>query len=170
MKDKLIIGKIVNTIGLKGLLKVMPITADINRFKSLKTFFIDNEKFNASKVSINGNLVNLMIEGINNIEQAEKLKNKDIVVLREDALKLKENEFFIADLIGIIVFDNKGSQYGKIIDVENYGANDIIVIEHNGREESVPFIENIFSKIDIENNVCILGDRYFEVVVWNLIF
>ncbi|OJT91819.1 16S rRNA processing protein RimM, partial [Clostridioides difficile] len=99
MKEKLThfkVGQIVNTQGLKGEVRVYPLTDDIERFDELKDFYLGkdlNNKLAVEKVRYKGSMVIMKIKGIDSIEKAEKLKNKFMYVSREDSRELEEGEF-----------------------------------------------------------------------------
>ena len=118
MKEKLThfrIGQIVNTQGLKGEVRVYPYVDDINRFDDLESFYLDknfNKEYEVERVRYKGNMVIMKIKGIDTVELAEKIKTKNIYISREDSVDLDEDEFFIADLIGIEVFTVGGEKVG----------------------------------------------------------
>ena len=98
------------------------------------------------------NMVIAKLEGVDTPEQAEKLRNKLLYMHRDD-LELDEDTYFIQDLIGIEVKDaDTGFVYGKIADVMQTGANDVYVIEGNGREYLVPAIADVVISTDIDGN------------------
>ena len=97
------IGKIVNTQGLKGEVRVYPFTDDIERFDELETFYLGKDletKWEVERVRYKGNMVIMKIKGIDRVEEAEKLRDKFMYVSREDSRELEEEEYFIADMIG----------------------------------------------------------------------
>ena len=101
------IGQIVNTQGLKGEVRVYPYTDDINRFDDLEYFYLDkglNNKYEVERVRYKGNMVIMKIKGIDSIELAQKLKTKNMYIGRDQGKELEEDEFFVADLIGLDVF------------------------------------------------------------------
>ena len=106
----------------------------------------------------------LKIENINSPEQVDALREKLIFVDRENAVKLEEDRYFIADLVGCEIFDGE-KLFGKIVDVENYGASDILVIKNGNQNYSVPFLKEIFEKIDVKNQKIDVKKRFFEVIV-----
>ena len=114
MKEKLThfrIGQIVNTQGLKGEVRVYPYVDDINRFDELENFYLDknfNQEFEVERVRYKGNMVIMKIKGVDSVEMAERLKTKNLYVSRENSVDLDEDEFFIADLIGLDVFTVAG--------------------------------------------------------------
>ena len=119
MKEKLThfrIGQIVNTQGLKGEVRVYPYVDDINRFDELENFYLDknfNQEFEVERVRYKGNMVIMKIKGVDSVEIAERLKTKNLYVSRENSVDLDEDEFFIADLIGLDVFTVAGEKVGK---------------------------------------------------------
>lgn len=167
MEKFLCIGKIVKPVGIKGEFKVIPYTDNISRFKELKYFFFENDeqKQTVEKVTLHGNFVTLKINGVNTPQQVDLLREKLIFVDRENSVKLSQDHFFIADLVGCELIDENGKNQGKIIDVENYGASDIIVFENNGKEFSVPFLKDVFGNIDVKNMKVYVTNHFFEVLV-----
>lgn len=156
MKQFLEVGKIVNTHGIRGELKIQPWCDGVDFIKQLDTLYLDENGANALKiVSVreHKNCAVVRFSGIDNIDTAEKYKNRVLYCNRDDA-EIDENSNYIQDIIGCIVIDaENGTQYGKVLDVLNYGASDILEIENNGKKSYVPLIEDIVKKIDCENSV-----------------
>lgn len=153
------VGKIVNTQGLKGEVRVYPFTDDINRFDDLDTFYIDkdfNTKWNVERVRYKGNLVIMKIKDIDSIERAELLRDKFIYVSREDGRELDEEEYFIADMIGIEVFTVDGEKVGELKDVLQYAANDVYVVKGEEKEYLIPAIMKFVPTIDMNERKMII--------------
>lgn len=155
------IGKIVNTQGLKGEIKVYTLADDIKRFDDLKEFYLDKkEKLEVEKVRYKGNMVIMKIKGIDIIEDAEKLRNKFMYVSRENSRKLDEDEFFISDMIGIDAYTVDGDFVGKLKDVLQYSANDVYVIENEVNEEKkeylIPALYRFVPTIDMNEKKMII--------------
>ena len=155
MQEYLEVGQIVNTHGLKGHLKVVPFTDDINRFKSLKTVFIDfkNElmEYKIQEVKFIKNLVKLKLEGLDNINDAEKFKGCYLKINRKDAKKLDENTYFIADLIGLDVYDLENHKIGILSDIFPTGSNDVYVVkQEDGKQVLLPAISKVIKEINIK--------------------
>lgn len=150
MKDFLAVGQIINTHGLKGEVKVYPLTDDIRRFRKLKEVHIDGNAVKVLWCKLQADKVILKLEGIESIEQALKYKNKYVEVKREDAVELSEGEFFIADLIGCKVVDENSVEVGEVFDVIQTPSNDVYWVK-GSTEVLVPALKNIVSNIDIEN-------------------
>lgn len=153
-KEYLEAGKIVNTHGIRGEVKIMPYTDVPELLCEFDRLFIGKERneiiIERSRVA--KNMVIAKLEGVDTPEQAEKLRNKLLYMHRDD-LELDEDTYFIQDLIGIEVKDaDTGFVYGKIADVMQTGANDVYVIEGNGREYLVPAIADVVISTDIDGN------------------
>ena len=156
MEDLLQVGIITKTHGLRGEVKVFPTTDDVRRFKKLKEVILDTGKEKLT-LEIEGvrffkNLVILKFKGIDNINDIERNTGKSLYVTRENAVKLKKDEYFIADLIGIDVFDEEDKRLGVLKDVIETGANDVYSIElENSQELLLPAIKQCILDVDIEN-------------------
>lgn len=161
MEKYLEIGQIVNTNGLKGILKVKPLTDDITRFEDLEAVYIEKAKelikYNIQEVKYNKNMVLLKLEGIDDISEAEKYKNCYIKINREDALKLEENSYFVVDIIGLEVYTEEEELLGKVIEVFSTGSNDVYTIKNSeGKEILLPAISEVIKKVDIPNKKIIV--------------
>ena len=121
MQEYLEIGQIVNTYGIKGFVKVVPFTDDVKRFEDLESVYIDYQGklllVNIEEVSYSKANVLLKFKEFPDINMVEKFKNCYLKIERKDAVKLPENTYFIADLIGIEVYTEEGKLLGKIDDI-----------------------------------------------------
>lgn len=156
MEDLLQVGIITKTHGLRGEVKVFPTTDDVHRFKKLNEVILDTGREKVT-LEIEGvrflkNLVILKFKGIDNINDIERNTGKSLYVTRENAVKLGKDEYFIADLIGIDVFDEEGRRLGVLKDVIETGANDVYSIElENSQELLLPAIKQCILDVDIDN-------------------
>jgi 16S rRNA processing protein RimM len=156
-KNYLECGKIINTHGIKGAVKVESwcdspyVLADLER-----VFTEDNGRFKEYEIldaSVFKQFVILTLDGVMTIEEAEKMKNQ-IIYLSRDDIELEEGEVFIADLIGLPVIDvDTKEQYGVISDVMNTGASDIYVIKTPNGEAMMPAVKEFVSEIDLERGI-----------------
>lgn len=154
MQDYLIVGKIVNTKGLMGEVKVYPITQYPRRFDDLTFVYVETKngksKFDIERVSYTTKFVLLKLKGIDCLEDAEKLKGCLLYVDRSNAIKLSEDEYFIGDIIGLDVYDIHNQYLGKINDVYSPGSNDVYeVIDKNENKILIPAISQVIKKIDL---------------------
>ena len=155
------IGKIVNSYGIKGFMKVVPYTDDITRFSELKSIYIEknNSKisFRVEEVKYHKNLVLLKLEGINSIEDIQQYKNCYIKIDRKDAIKLPEDTYFIADLLGLEVYTDENILLGNIDDIFPTGSNDVYVVKDEfGKQVLLPAISEVIKDVDIENKKIIV--------------
>lgn len=150
MKDILRVGKIVNTHGLKGEVKVIPLTDDPKRYNELDFVLIDGVERKIQGCKYQKDRVIVKIEGINTIEEAEKYKNKYMEIPREYAVPLEEDTYYIADIIGCTVFDTNGKELGEVYDVIQTKNNDVYWIR-KPKELLIPVLLEIVTDIDIEN-------------------
>lgn len=155
MEDKLRVGVIASTHGIKGEVKVFPTTNDLNRFKSLKNVWMDTGK-EELELEIEGvkffkKFAILKFKGIDNINDIEKYKGRDLYVSRENAQRLRRNEYYIVDLIGVSVWEEDGRYLGVLKDVIETGANDVYAVDmEDGRELLIPAIKQCILEVDIE--------------------
>ncbi len=156
MEELLQVGVISSTHGVRGEVKVFPTTDDVKRFKRLKNVILDTGKEHLS-LEIEGvkffkQFAILKFKGIDNINDIEKYKGKSLLVDRANAVRLRKNEYFIVDLIGIEVFTEDGEFFGTMKDVLETGANDVYIIDSEKHGEVlVPAIKQCILDVDIEN-------------------
>lgn len=155
MENLLQVGVITTTHGIRGEVKVFPTTDDPKRFLDLKNVILDDGKttldLEIQNVKFFKNLVILKFKGIDNINDIEKYKKAGLYVTREDAVELEEDEYFIADLIGMDVISDEGEQLGTISDVLQTGANDVYVISSKGQKDLLlPAIHECVLNVNVE--------------------
>lgn len=150
------IGTITSTHGIRGEVKVFPMTDDNKRFKKLKECFIEyrNEWIPVvcKSAKFFKNMVILGFEGIDNINDVEKYRQCKLYVDRQHAVALEKDEYFIADLIGLSVYTQEGSCLGVLTEVIPTGANDVyVVVDSDKKERLIPAIKDCILAIDLEN-------------------
>lgn len=162
MNDLLQVGGIANTHGLKGEVKVFPMTDDPARFKTLKQVkledggnYIDLE---IERVKFFKQFVILKFKGIDHINDIEKYKGCGLFVTREHAVELEEDEYFIADLIGLSVVDERLQKIATVQNVMQTGANDVYALrmEETGEELLIPAIKECVLEINLK-------ERYMKI-------
>lgn len=153
MKDLIEIGKITSPHGIKGEVKVYPLTDDPQRFLSLKNILINGEEYTIETVRIHKDMIILKIKNIEDRNNAEKLKDSYIKIMRENAVQLDEGQFFIIDLIGLSVYENN-NHLGILKDIIQSGSTDIYIINiaKDNKDIMVPAIKEYILNIDIEKN------------------
>jgi 16S rRNA processing protein RimM len=161
MEDLLQVGVITTTHGVRGEVKVFPTTDDPARFKKLKNVVLDTGKelvdLEVAGVKFFKNMVIVKFKGIDNINDVEKYRKKSLYVTRENAVKLKKNEYFIADLIGLQAESDEGEDLGELSDVLQTGANDVYVLSKEGTDDILlPAIRECVKEVDLENGKIIV--------------
>ena len=155
MEQLLQVGVISSTHGIRGEVKVFPTTDDVKRFKKLKKVILDTGRehlpLEVESVKFFKQFAIVKFKGIDNINDIEKYKGKSLLVDRENAVKLRKDEYFIADMIGLSVFTDDGESFGTLKDVMETGANDVYIIDSPKHGEVlVPAIKQCILDVDIE--------------------
>ena len=158
LADYFEIGKIVNTQGIKGDLRVVPMTDDPTRFELLDFVYVFTkngiEEINIEKVWYHKKFVILKLEGIDDMTAAEKYKNSMVKIPADKALPLAEDEFYIRDIYGIAVHTEQGEDLGILEDIIQTGANDVYVVSDGKKKELlIPAIKQCIINVDVENKV-----------------
>ena len=161
MTKYLEIGQIVNTFGIKGMVKVMPFTENIERFSKMKTVYVknkkENKKYEIEEVKYHKNIVLIKFKGIENPEQADLLRQSYLLVDRADEEPLEEGTYYIVDMIGLEVYTDEGELLGILEDIFNTGSNDIYVVKNElGKQILLPSIPDVIKKIDMPNKKVIV--------------
>lgn len=158
MEDLLQVGVITSPHGVRGEVKVFPTTDDPARFKKLKQVILDDGKnqreMEITSVKFFKNLVILKFKGLEDRNEVERLRQAKLMVTREHAVKLKKDEYFIADLMDMAVVTDEGEALGHISDVLQTGANDVYVISREGTPDLlVPAIRDCIKQVDTEQGL-----------------
>lgn len=160
MEDFFRVGVIANTHGIRGEVKIFPTTDDVKRFDYLKEAFIDagkeKIKVEVSHVRYFKNLVIVKFKDIDNINDIEKYKGKDLLVTRENALPLEEGEYYLADIIGADVYTEDGTLFGSLEDVIETGANLVYSVKHDGKEVLLPVIDDCVKEVNVDEKKVIV--------------
>ena len=155
MQEFLEIGQIVNTFGIKGMVKVKPFTDDITRFDKLDKVYVQSNKtkkqYEIEEVKYHKDMVLIKFKGIDRVEDAELLRNSYLKVNRQDEPELEEGTYYIVDLIGLDVYSDEGKLLGKLDDVFNSGSCDIYVVKDElGKQLLLPAISDVIKEINLE--------------------
>ena len=161
MEDLLQVGVITTTHGIRGEVKVFPTTDDAHRFDYLQSVLLDTGKelceLDIERVKYFNQYVILKFKDVDNINDIEPYKGKSLYVTREFAVPLKENEYYIADLIDMEVYLENGEYFGTLMDVMETGANDVYVVHiESGKEVLIPAIKDCIKKVDVENGKMVI--------------
>ncbi len=149
------VGKIVNTHGVRGEVKMMPLTDDPSRFDDLEWVFVDYKgtmtRYDIQSVKYFKGMVIIKFAGIDDPETAAALKGCYALVDRENAVRLPEGTYFICDIIGCSVYDENGRLLGQVRDVLQTGSNDVYVVRNDsGREVLIPALRSVVRNVQPE--------------------
>lgn len=156
--DKLQVGVITQTHGIRGEVKVFPTTDDANRFKKLKEVILDTGRerltLEIESIKFFKQFVILKFKGYDSINDVERYRQGKLLVTRDNAVRLKKDEYFVADMIGMRVVTDEGEELGVLKDVLATGANDVYVV---GREDDtealLPAIKECIKNVDMDGHV-----------------
>jgi len=173
MNDYLIIGKLGGAHGVRGEIRVFPITDDVRRFHTISECMLlapSEKPVREIKVSgkrFTGDTVLLTFEGVSDRDEAQKLTGLFLAVKRADAVPLEPGRYFITDLIGCRVVDGERGDLGVLADVlQTAGANDVLVVKRGGKQDLlIPFLHAIVKEVDVFSGKIsvILPDGLYEI-------
>ena len=158
MEQLLQVGVISSTHGVRGEVKVFPTTDDVKRFKKLKQVILDTGKehmpLEVEGVKFFKQFAILKFKGIDNINDIEKYKGKDLLITRDQAVPLEPGQFFLCDVIDSRVVEENGNPVGILKEVLTTAANDVFVVTmDDGKEVLLPVIDECVKDIDLENKL-----------------
>ena len=148
-------GKIVNTHGLRGEVKLVPWTDSPQTFEEIDYVFIKKKtgdvRLDIERLKYQKSNLIVKFNQISSIEEAEKLKNQTVYIDRDALGELPEGVYYIADIIGLAAVDEFGNAVGTVVDIFNTGANDIYDIKREGKKNLLlPVIDDVIT-VDLEN-------------------
>ena len=154
------IGTFGKPVGLKGEIKIIMHNLEFNTFKSLNTYLLDEESmfWDFQYLKINKNKLTGKLKKCNSINCAEKLNGKKIFIDINHLPKNKKNQFYIFDLINCEVKTSKNILLGNIIDIDNFGAGDLIKIKKdNNKSFYIPMNEDNVVKVNLKKKLVIVN-------------
>ncbi|HHU53545.1 MAG TPA: 16S rRNA processing protein RimM [Clostridiaceae bacterium] len=156
LTERFVIGRIGKPRGLKGELRVFPLTDEIERFQNLKSCYLEDQQENIlaelqiAKCRIVHDQVSIIFKNYDTRDLAEKLKNQFISVARSEAIVLSEDEYFVADLIGCEVYDQNKGYLGIVSQIQKNSANDVVIVCKSGEKDLLyPNLRNIVQQVDL---------------------
>ena len=161
----ILVATVGKPIGLKGWAKVNSFTRPPENLFNYKNFFIDEDGtkkvFKIKKFSKSGKNYIFKIDSFNSLVEIERFKNKEIFINSKDLPKLKENEFYWKDLIGMEVISTKGDRFGKVIEMIEAGSRDVMRIKDKNNKKTIliPFEFGVFVEEVKNNQILVNWDR-----------
>ncbi|MCI8403187.1 MAG: ribosome maturation factor RimM [Lachnospiraceae bacterium] len=159
MEQYLRVGVIASTHGVHGEVKVYPTTDSLERFRDLKEVVAVTARNEKKLLLVEGvkffkQFAILKFREVATMDEAQKYKGCDLMVSRENAQPLAENEYYIGDLLGLTVETEEGESLGILADVLQTGANDVYVVKRpDGRELLLPVINSCILDVDLEKGL-----------------
>ncbi len=160
--DLIAYGKVIKPHGLSGEVKVLPFSGEFSSFKNFSTLYISQEiknppKFEISRSRNQTNHIIVKLQGIDSIEDAQRLKGLTVFINKEELPEKEEDEYYWFELIGMDVFDMDGKQIGKVKDIIDNTAQPLLVIKNNSDEYLVPLVEKFVEDIDLTNSKIVIN-------------
>ena len=149
--EKIKIGKIVNTVGLKGEVKVYNYSDSIEIYETIESIYVEDRLTVIENVRAQKNMVILKLEGADDRNAAEALRGKELYITEDDLPELPEGQYYVRDLIGMSVTEEDGNMLGHVTDVLQNTAQDIFEVEsENGKKLLIPKVDKFVLDIDAE--------------------
>ena len=149
--EKIKIGKIVNTVGLKGEVKVYNYSDSIEIYETIESIYVEDRLTVIENVRAQKNMVILKLEGADDRNAAEALRGKELYITEDDLPELPEGQYYVRDLIGMSVTEEDGNLLGRVTDVLQNTAQDIFEVEsENGKKLLIPKVDQFVLDIDAE--------------------
>lgn len=161
MENTLKIGLITKPHGIKGEMRVTPLTDNPARFKRLKNVIIDGKTYGVSGANVAADAVYLSLSGITDRNSAETFRGKFLCVNREDAEPLEENTYFIADIIGSSVVTENGKRLCTVTEVISAKTDVFTGVTDDGITVRFPFLRDMLIKVDVENKIITVKEKRF---------
>lgn len=161
----IVVGKILKPQGIRGEIKILPLTDKTDRFKSVKYLIVKGQARPVLSLRIMDNYVYVKLEGIVDRNQAELLRDEYVSVKREDAVKLDEGRYFIVDLIGCEIWAD-GKRLGVLDDVLQNTRTDVYVVKGD-KTLMFPVVDDLILSTNVtKKRIDVCGDKLKEVVVY----
>lgn len=159
--EKIVFGKLVNTHGLRGEVKILS-NSDFKdeRFKKGNKFFIGDEEVTVKSHRVHKNFDMVVFEEYNNINHVEKFKGMEVYIDKSTLSELEEDEFYYHDLEGMEAFNNDdGTLIGKVVEVREMPSSTMLVVKTNNKRVMIPFVDQFIGEVDMDN-----GRIYIKVI------
>lgn len=155
-QEYLLVGEIVAAFGIRGQLKVRSLTDNVEHLRrKIKTLYVGSQRQAYRVKDLHEHKPGLLIvalEGVTGRTEAENLRGSEVAILAEQALPLNTDEYFIHDLYGLEVLLESGERLGKVREVVQTGANDVLVVARENESDAlIPVIRDVVIELDVPN-------------------
>ncbi|GGA92242.1 ribosome maturation factor RimM [Ornithinibacillus halotolerans] len=163
MNNKLFtVGKIINTHGIRGEVKVLRISDFDDRFEKGNTLYLVTDNKIVKELTIDGHRIHkgfdlVRFEGLDNINDVEHFKGSLLKISESQLTELEENEFYYHEIIGCEVMTSDGEVIGKIKEILSPGANDVWVVQRpKGKDLLIPYIADVVTEVDVKQKQVVI--------------
>lgn len=160
--EKISIAKVLKPQGLKGELKCKALTENLEIYASLNTVICNNKTYKVISGVARLGFVYIMLDGVSSRDDAELFRNKILYIPKSEYGDLDKDNYFIEDLIGIKIYSQSNEYVGDILDVENYGATDILIVKEGVVSFSVPFLKDIFTDVNVSAGIAKINTEIYN--------
>lgn len=162
---KIIIGKFGSTQGIRGEIKVFPLTDFPDRFDDIKSVFVDDKEIRISSTRHHKHFIVMKLDGVNSPEEAARFTNKLLKVKRSDVAPLAEGEYYAFDIVGLSVINQEGETLGNVTEIIKTGSNDVYVTKtKEGKQILIPALKKVVTEINLaEGFMKVIWDENQEV-------
>ena len=165
--NKIELGTITKPQGLKGDFRVKPSINNYDILNDIKEVYINDKKYKVIKLTLRDGFVIYKLDGINDCNIVESLRNTKIYFEELEKENLPEGEYYVSDLIGMEIYNEKMALLGTLTDINQYGSADIFVVKNNDKEFMFPFARNVIERVDYNEKIIIVNQQILdEMIVW----
>ena len=152
--DTIKLGKITAPQGIKGEVRVYPYTDELTRFSEIEAVLLDGQKRKIQNARYMKNMAVLKLEGVDDRNLAESLRNKELLLAKEDLWEQPEDTYFIDDLVGCAVVSEDGASVGMLKSIISRPAQDLYEIERaDGSAFLLPAVKEFVKNVDLTNKI-----------------
>ena len=160
-RDWVVIGAITKPFGLKGGLKIRPLTDNPDRFRRLTTTVLEaadgtQQTCTISEARVSKGSVTLFCREIETIEQVERFIGGTVRIPESEVVNLPKDSYFQHDLLGLKVYLEDGQYLGEVQEILPTGGNDVLVVREGERERLIPAVKSIVSEVDLPRKRVVL--------------
>jgi len=161
MQEWIVVGTVTRPHGVRGEVKVLPLTDMPGRFRDLDEVAVEDRSgtrrsLRVDRVRFQGKWVLVHFAGVDGREKAADLAGARILVHRSKAVPLPPGRYYHADIIGLAVRTDEGRDLGRVEEIWETGSNDVYVVRGEGREVLVPAIESVVRRVDLEEGILVI--------------
>ncbi|MDR0425737.1 MAG: ribosome maturation factor RimM [Clostridiales bacterium] len=158
------IGQVLKASGIKGEIKVKPLTDDPKRYHKLRLVYLSGRPYRLLGVRIGGGFVYLRLADVEDRNAADALRDRLVEIDRVNAVPLEEDRYFISDIIGCAVSLSDGADIGRVTAVSPAGGADVFTVTDGRRTARFPFLKKLAVSVDTENKRIVLDGKIFSEV------